>query len=212
MSRTLVHLVRHGEVDNPDGVLYGRLEGYGLTELGHAMAEQVARSFTEREADVVHLAASPLQRAQETVAPLARAYDLPVRTDERMLEATSVFEGLIIAPNPAVVIHPRYWRHLLNPWRPSWGEPYLAQVARVTEAVRDARRAAEGHEAVIVSHQSPIWLFRTALEGRRFVHDPRKRQCTLASVTTLTFDGAMLVGLDYTEPAADLLARATAIT
>jgi broad specificity phosphatase PhoE len=212
MSGTRVHLVRHGEVHNPGGILYGRLDGYRLSERGQRMAQRLAERFTTPPADVVHLVASPMQRAQETIAPLAAALELPVRTDERVTEAESVFEGLDLAPNPRQLAHPRFWRYLLNPFLPSWGEPFREQVARMTEAIRDARAAAEGHDAVIVSHQSPIWMTRTALEGRSFVRDPRRRECTLASVTTLTFDGGTLVGLDYTEPAADLLVGAVAIT
>lgn len=212
MSGTRVHLVRHGEVHNPEGILYGRLDGYRLSERGQAMAQRLAEYFTRDGADVVHLVASPLQRAQETIAPMAAALQLPVHTDVRVIEADSIFEGLDLAPRPQQLAHPRYWRHLLNPFRPSWGEPYREQVARMSAAVRDARAAAVGHEAVIVSHQSPIWMLRRALENRGPVHDPRRRQCTLASVTTLTFDGGTLVGLDYTEPAADLLVGAVAIT
>lgn len=77
--------------------------------------------------------------------------------------------------------------------------------------VADARRAAEGHEAVVVSHQLPIWVTRCALEGRRLWHDPRKRQCALASLTSLRFEGDRLVGIEYSEPAADLLAGASKV-
>lgn len=212
MPGTRVHLVRHGEVHNPDGILYGRLEGYRLSELGQAMAQRLAEHFTGTGFDVVHLVASPLQRAQETIAPLAAAVDLPVHTDERLIEADSIFQGLDLAPRPRQLAHPRYWRYLLNPLLPSWGEPYREQVARMTEAIRAARSSAEGHDAVMVSHQSPIWMTRLALEGRSVLHDPRRRECRLASVTTLTFDGGTLVGLDYSEPAADLLKDAVAIT
>lgn len=210
MTATRVHLVRHGEVDNPQGVLYGRLPGYGLTDRGRRMAQRLAEHFAK--ADVVDLVASPLQRAQETIAPLAAALDLPVRTDARVIEADSVFEGLDLGPRPGQLAHPRHWRALVNPFKPSWGEPHIEIVARMREAIRDARASAQGHEAVIVSHQNPIWTTRLALEGRSFVHHPKRRQCTLASVTTLTFDGGTLVGLDYSEPAGDLLAGAEAIT
>jgi broad specificity phosphatase PhoE len=212
MSATRVHLVRHGEVENPHGILYGRLPGYGLSARGHAMAQRLAEHFTTTRSDIAYLAASPMQRAQETIAPLADALDMAVLTDERVIEADSIFEGLDLAPNPGQLAHPRYWRHFFDPFTPSWGEPYREQVARMTAAIRSARAAADGRDAVIVSHQSPIWSTRRALEGRTFVHDPRSRECTLASVTTLTFDGTTLVGLDYAEPAADLLVGAVAIT
>ena len=51
---------------------------------------------------------------------------------------------------------------------------------------------AAGHEAVIVSHQLPIWITRLHVEKRSFLHDPRKRQCTLCSLTSFHFVGDAL--------------------
>jgi broad specificity phosphatase PhoE len=211
MPTTTVHLLRHGEVHNPDGVLYGRLEGYRLSERGVAMAERVAAHLAGTgptgvpRADVVRLVASPLQRAQETAAPLARELGLDVVTDERVIEAENHFEGLTFGVGDGSLRRPSHWRHLYNPLRPSWGEPYRLQVARMLAAVHDARRAAEGHEVLIVSHQLPIWMTRQALERKRLWHDPRRRECSVASLTSLHFQDEKYVGLTYAEPAGDLL-------
>jgi broad specificity phosphatase PhoE len=72
-------------------------------------------------------------------------------------------------------------------------------------AVYDAKDAAKGHEAVIVSHQLPIWVTRLHVENRSFLHDPRRRQCTLASLTSLTFEDDTTTVVSYSEPAADLI-------
>ncbi len=209
MATTTVHLLRHGEVHNPDGVLYGRLPGFRLSERGIAMAERVAAHLAggggERR-DVVHVVASPLQRAQETAAPIAAAFGLPIAADEHLLEAENHFEGLTFGVGDGSLRRPAHWRYLWNPFRPSWGEPYRAQVARMLAGVSAARAAAEGHEAVVVSHQLPIWVTRQALEGKRLWHDPRKRECSVASLTSLHFDGDRFTGLTYSEPAGDLLA------
>lgn len=208
---TRVHLVRHGEVHNPEGVLYGRIAGYRLAERGEHMAQRVADYFagTAGDAgqrhDVALVRSSPLERAQQTAAPIAAAFGLDVGTDPDLVEAENRFEGLTVGRGKGNLLRPVHWYHLRNPMRPSWGEPYTHQVERMTRAVRRARAAAEGREAVLVSHQLPIWVTRLHLEGRRLPHDPRRRQCTLASVTTLTFEGTTLMGLDYVEPAADLL-------
>lgn len=214
MVTTTVHLVRHGEVHNPTGVLYGRLDGYHLSERGHAMAERLADHFAGRtgrpRGDVVHVVASPLQRAQETATPIAAALGLDLATDARLLEAANHFEGLTFGVGDGSLRQPRHWRHLWNPFRPSWGEPYREQVARMLAAVGAARQAAHGHEAVVVSHQLPIWVTRQAVEGKRLWHDPRSRQCSLASLTTLTFSGDD-VAVTYSEPCADLLPDARAV-
>ncbi len=209
MSRTLVHLLRHGEVHNPDRVLYGRLPGFHLSELGRQMAQAVADSLADN--DVTLVVASPLERAQETAQPIADRHGLPVLTDERLIEAGNFFEGKTFGVGDGSLRHPAVWPRLMNPFRPSWGEPYEQIAARMLEVVDQTRQDAEGHEAVLVSHQSPVWIARLKLEGRRLWHDPRKRQCSLASLTTLTYDGDHLVSVELTEPAAHLLPSASKV-
>ena len=200
---TIVHLVRHGEVYNPGGVLYGRRDGYHLSDLGRQMAERVAEALQQRE--ISHLRCSPLERTKETAAPLALARGLEVVTDERVIESSNVFEGERFGVGDGVLRRPASWRHLWNPWRPSWGEPYKQIVARMMSAIHDVRREAAGHEGVIVSHQLPIWTTRLHVEGRSFVHDPRRRQCTLCSVTSLHFVGDRITQIAYSEPAGELI-------
>jgi broad specificity phosphatase PhoE len=196
---TVVHLLRHGEVHNPAKILYGRLPGYRLSTTGEAMAMAAAEWFAGK--DVTHLVSSPLERAQQTAQPLAKALGLPVTIDERLIEAGNAFEGLRVGVGDGVLRAPQHWWKLRNPFRPSWGEPYVEIAARMLAAVEAARDAARGHEAVLVSHQLPIWTLRLHVEGRRYAHDPRRRQCGLASVTSLTYDGDRFAGLSYAEPA-----------
>ncbi|MEJ7634600.1 histidine phosphatase family protein [Aeromicrobium sp.] len=205
-ERTIVHLMRHGEVENPDGVLYGRLPEYFLSELGHKMAETVAEWLSKNE--IVHLVASPLERAQQTAEPLSKILEVPIHTDDRVIEAANLFEGKTFGVGDGGLKRPQNWWMLRNPFRPSWGEPYKEIAARMRLAVDDAREAARGHEAVIVAHQLPVWIARRAYEQKSYVHDPRKRQCALASLTSLTFDGDQFVGFTYSEPAGDLIPAA----
>jgi broad specificity phosphatase PhoE len=202
-ERTLVHLLRHGEVENPAKVLYGRLPGYGLSELGKLMAARIAEHLADH--DVAVVVASPLERARETAEPIAAEHSVPVETDPRLIEASNVFEGLTFGVGDGSLRRPGHWRHLRNPFTPSWGEPYAEQVTRMLAAMADARDKADGREAVLVSHQLPIWITRSAVEQRRLWHDPRRRQCSLASLTTFTYDDDAIVSVAYTEPAADLL-------
>ncbi len=205
-ERTVVHLLRHGEVDNPERILYGRLPGFHLSELGQRMAERVAGFFAGR--DVVQVVSSPLERARETAAATAAARELEVRIDERVVEAGNRFEGKTFGVGDGALWHPAAWWWLRNPLRPSWGEPYAGIAGRMLAAAGEARNAARGHEAVIVSHQLPVWIARCAVEGRRFAHDPRRRQCALASVTSISYAGDVVESVAYTEPATDLLVTA----
>ncbi|MBB2922448.1 histidine phosphatase family protein [Cellulomonas cellasea] len=215
MVATTLHLLRHGEVHNPTGVLYGRLPGYHLSERGHAMAALVADHLAggrgAERADVTVVIASPLQRAQETAGPIAAAFGVDVRTDENLLEAENQFQGLTFGVGDGSLRHPQHWPLLRNPFRPSWGEPYETQVARMRAALDAAREAARGHQAVLVSHQLPIWVTRLAFENRRLWHDPRRRQCSLASLTSLHYEDDRFTGLTYSEPAAELLPGAARV-
>lgn len=196
---TTVHFLRHGEVYNPDKVLYGRLPGFRLSVAGAEMAERAAASLDGR--DITLLIASPLQRAQETAAPFASRFGLQIETDDRLIEAGNAFEGRPVSGSNNVLKNPRSWLLFRNPLRPSWGEPYLQIAQRMQAVALHARDRAAGHEAVCVSHQLPIVCLRRYSEGRRLWHDPRHRQCSLASLTSLTFVGDTLDRIGYTEPA-----------
>ncbi len=200
--RTTVHLLRHGEVHNPDGILYGRLPGYRLSERGEQQAATVAAALADE--DVAVVLASPLERAQQTAAPIAAKHGLEIRTEARLIEAGNRFEGKpfgVGLHTVGALRQPATWWLLRNPFKPSWGEPYAEIATRMRASVARARELAVGHVGVCVSHQLPIWTARRSLEGRHMWHDPRRRQCGLASLTTCVFDGNRLVEIRYSEPA-----------
>jgi broad specificity phosphatase PhoE len=199
-ERTVVHLLRHGEVHNPGGILYGRLPGFRLSEAGEAMAQKAADWFAGR--GVTHLVSSPLERAQQTAQPIAAELGLPVRIDDRLIEAANDFQGMKVGGGGALG-HPRHWWKLRNPFRPSWGEPYDEIAARMLGALATTRDEARGGAAVLVSHQLPIWTLRRYAEGRRLWHRPDRRQCGLASLTSLTWEDEELLLVTYSEPAGE---------
>jgi broad specificity phosphatase PhoE len=201
-----VHLVRHGEVHNPSGILYGRLPGFRLSELGIRMATAAADDLVARDRRVTALAASPLQRTQESAAPIAAAFNLVVRTDARLIEPSNHFEGTVMS---TALRNPINWPWLINPIRPSWGEAYRSIATRMREAVDAAFDSVDDGDAVLVSHQLPIWTLHLALAGERFMHDPRKRRCALSSITTFERRNGEMVEVGYVDPAAALNAGAT---
>ena len=198
MTRTIVHLVRHGEVYNPDKILYGRIPGYHLSSRGHSMAARTAESF--RDHDVTYLAASPLQRTQET----AQVTGLNVDVDKALIESGNQFEGLHIKGLRSALWNPRHWPNLVNPLEPSWGEAYEGIAERMLGAVDRARTAAEGHEAVLVSHQLPIVMVQRTVLGQRLPHAPWNRECALASVTSLLFADNQITDIFYSSPAQEI--------
>ena len=196
---TVVHLVRHGEVDNPDGVLYGRLPGFHLSEEGVLQAKAAAEFLVGR--DVALLLSSPLERALETAAPIAAQFGLEPRVDERLIEPWNHFEGTRFDVGRDALRQPGAWPRLTNPFRPSWGEPYADIAARMHAVMADAAREVAGRQAVCVSHQLAIWVARKSAENRRLWHHPGNRQCALGSVTSFTYRDGVITGVSYTEPA-----------
>jgi len=212
-THTTIHLLRHGEVHNPEKILYGRLPGYRLSDRGERMAELAAADLAKRPVSM--LVSSPLDRARATAEPLARALGLGLHIDERLIEAGNRFEGRRFGHGDGSLRRPANWPLVVDPFTPSWGEPYRRIAERMEEAVTAMREAVHrlygGGDVVAVSHQLPIWTLRRHLEGKPLWHDPRRRECNLASVTTLEYDGDRLVGLSYREPAAELYPGAAQI-
>lgn len=192
-----VHLVRHGEVYNPKQVLYGRMPGYHLSSRGRSMAEKTALFFEGR--DVAYLAASPLERAQETAQPIAQLTGLSIDTRAGLIEAGNTFEGLRTKGWRTQLLNPVRWRHMTNPLQPSWGEPYEEILQRMLAEVEHAAAAAEGREAVLVSHQLPIVMVQRHVQGKRLPHV--SRECDLASVSSLVLEAGRVVDLRYSTPA-----------
>ncbi|HAT1213028.1 histidine phosphatase family protein [Corynebacterium striatum] len=199
MSTTIVHLVRHGEVYNPDKILYGRIPGYHLSSRGRSMAARTAEAF--RGHDVTYLVASPLQRTQETAQPISKVTGLDVEIDKSVIESGNRFEGLRTKGWNSQLWNPQRWPLLRNPLQPSWGEPFEEIAARMMNAVERARQKAKGHEAIIVSHQLPIVMVQRTALGKRLAHAPWDRECDLASVTSLVFQDDQLIDIFYSSPA-----------
>lgn len=206
MPAARIHLVRHGEVFNPNGVLYERLDGFPLSERGHAMAAASADALAAEGIRVARLLSSPLERTRQSAAPWSARFGVEVETDERLIEPWNRFAGRAFGMGAGLLLRPWAWRHLVNPARPSWGEPFLDVAARMFNLMDEAADAADGSgDIVMVSHQMPIAMVQRSVAGLRLPHDPRKRRVALSSVTTFdrAEDGSWSE-VAYRDPAAAL--------
>jgi broad specificity phosphatase PhoE len=208
MPATRIHLVRHGEVHNPDGVLYGRLPNFGLSQLGHQMAEAAADHIRSSGTKVSRLLASPLQRTLESAKPIAERFNVAVEVEDEIIEPDNIFEGHSVSLK-TIVRNPRFLLQLHNPFRPSWGEPFLEIQRRMVAAMERAWAETTSGEVVMVSHQLPIWMVHRYSQGQRLSHDPRQRRCDLSSITSFEFSEGSLREVSYQDPAKPLRMKAT---
>lgn len=207
MPATRIHLVRHGEVHNPDGVLYGRLPNFGLSALGHQMAEASAEHLRSSGAKVTRILASPLQRTLESARPITAKFNVPIEVVEQIIEPTNIFEGHQVSLK-TLARNPKFLLNLYNPYRPSWGEPFRQIQQRMTQAMEKAWFQTESGEVVMVSHQLPIWMVHRYSQGQRLAHDPRQRRCDLSSITSFEYKNGSFQEIDYQDPARSLRVKA----
>lgn len=209
MPAEQIHLVRHGEVFNPQGVLYGRLPGFGLSDLGRRMADAAAADLQSHRRPVSAIVSSPLQRTQQSAEPVAERFGLEVRLDDRIIEPTNRFEGKRMTGRESALRDVRNWSYLVNPWEPSWGEPFRSIADRMIQAMTDAAESVDSGDVVMVSHQLPIWMVHRRVTGKSLAHDPRRRRCALSSITTFERRNGRFVEVGYRDPASGLSAQAT---
>lgn len=209
MPASRLHLVRHGEVFNPNGVLYERIEGFGLSDLGHQMAMAAAEKLASENRNITKLFASPLQRTKESARPIESQFGLQLSEEPRVIEPWNRFAGLRVGPR-ALLVKPSIALNLYNPLQPSWGEPYKQIAARMQEAALDAWNSTESGDVVIVSHQLPIWMLYRSTQGLYLPHNPKDRRCSLSSITSFEVIDGKLVEVDYREPGIELAKQLSA--
>jgi broad specificity phosphatase PhoE len=203
MPANRLHFVRHGEVFNPEGVLYERIQGFHLSDLGHQMAAAAASQLASENRKISRLFASPLQRTQESAAPMAKEFGLEIEHEPKVIEPWNKFAGHKMGGR-AVLKKPSLALHLYNPQKPSWGEPYKEIAQRMTDAALNAWTSVDGGDVVLVSHQLPIWMLYRSSQGLALPHDPRNRRCSLSSITSFEVVDGKLVEVDYREPGLEL--------
>lgn len=193
---TTIHFVRHGNVHNPEGILYGRLPGFRLSEAGIAQAEAAAAALKGRP--LVAIYSSPQLRAQQTAALIARHHPgLKVRRTSLLDEVHSPHQGRPIAEMEATG-----WR-LYENLPPGYETPQDV-LARVRRFIQRVRRAHPEGEVVAVSHGDVVLALRFWVAGVPFTDDTKNTAPlypATASITTLTFaDGAAIPAMAYHRP------------
>jgi broad specificity phosphatase PhoE len=203
MPADRIHFIRHGEVHNPDGILYGRLPNFALSERGVAMAKLAAQDLKDQGRQVRAVFASPLQRTRESAKPFKEIFGLDAMVDERLIEPHNIFEGKVLSASK-ILLQPGVWFHLRNPSKPSWGEPFVSIANRMEAAALEAFDSVASGDVVLVSHQAPIAVLHLLATGQKLVLKPRGRRCDLSSITSFERVNGKLVEVDYRDPAKQL--------
>lgn len=207
MQATTIHFVRHGEVENPNHVLYERLPGFHLSNRGLKMARATAKyiATVPQMRTISAIYSSPLERTQETAQQIASALQIgPIILDKRLIEAENNFRGKRIGYGEGALWKNNNWKLVSNLWKPSWGESYKSIAARVGDFAREQVKNHPGEQIVAVTHESPIWSYRHLLETGHAEHNMLLRKTALASITSITFDCANMnvLSITYVDPAA----------
>ena len=207
MPATTIHFVRHGEVENPNHVLYERLPGFHLSNRGLEMARATAKyiATVPQMRGISAIYSSPLERTQETAQQIANALQIgPIILDNRLIEAENNFRGKRIGYGEGALWKNNNWKLVSNLWKPSWGESYKSIAARVGDFAREQVKNHPGEQIVAVTHESPIWSYRHLLETGHAEHNMLLRKTALASITSITYDctNMNVLSITYVDPAA----------
>ena len=143
MPATTIHFVRHGKVENPGHLLYERLPGFHLSDVGVRMAQATAHyiAVSPQLNTVSAVYSSPLERTRETAGEILESLNsvrglrgeepLELQTDERLIEARNEFRGKRIGFGEGALWKNGNWKLVRNLWKPSWGESYQSIAHRM---------------------------------------------------------------------------------
>lgn len=199
VSASLVHLVRHGEVENPHHVVYADLPGYGLSAQGLVQARSAGARLAA--ASITRVISSPLLRATQTAAEIAVSHEIQPEKDEQLTEwAVGIRWAGVRWDDLEEVFPGELNAYLETPLDLEFGSESLQACGeRVAAAVRAAAAAMNGGELVVVSHQDPIHAGHLALAGRTPA-DYHADKPAHAGIVTLQPDATRWAEAGYWQP------------
>ncbi len=198
-TRSRIYLVRHCDVHNPEGIIYGFRPGTHLSAYGVAQARTLGTFFKQRP--IVAIITSPLERAQETASIIADAHTPPlsltVSDDLREADFNKHLEGI---KRPLIpLLRPLWLIHLLAPGLLPNDESVNAQAQRMFRAIHTAQATYPTGDVILVSHGDPIQsLWITATQRSRYaIHH---LQCAKGGMLILDITDGPRISLQYLSP------------
>lgn len=159
MQKSVIYLVRHGAVDNPKGIFYGRLPRVRLSLNGIQEMEQVANYLKWR--NIIQIFSSPLLRARQSAKILQQATaGSTISISKRLIEIDSFMEG-----KPFSFGKPIRFDHYFSPYRKPGNETMEAVFIRMMGFVLDVIKKYPGKNVAAVSHGDPIMILKVGILG-----------------------------------------------
>ena len=198
---TRVLLMRHADVENPQGVIYGHLPGFRLSELGRAQAAAVGRSLRDR--GIRRIVHSPLDRARETAeivnAQLPSPAPLIPESELREAEFGRYLQGVKRWQIP--VRRPRFFVHKLRRGALAGDESIETLGRRVLDVVHRVAREHPDEVSLLVSHADPLQATWILLDKRpQTEREMYHRQVEKAAILDLEMQGDRVVSTRYIPP------------
>jgi len=193
-----LYLVRHCDVRNPEGVLYGHLPNFPLSEKGVGQAHALGRYFAGRP--IRRIYSSPLERAQETASIIASHLDgVDIETTDELVEARFGFHLQGVKPKQVPWRRPLWFVHMARPGLLPQDEHIGEMAARVRAPLLRLLRDFPGGSGICISHGDPIQAFAIEADGRsdRALH---RLECAKGGLLELTYEDGTLVNKTYRSP------------
>ncbi len=158
---TVVNIVRHGNVENPNEIFYGRQPGFHLSEYGCHEVMALAEYLQQNYPNIVAIYTSPMERTLETSMLIQERFEgIFIQSDNRLIEVKTPREG-----------RPRseFFDDNFNFFRPediaNGGESIPDLLERVHDAVTDIVNQHPGQEVLVVTHGDLVMLMRAKYKG-----------------------------------------------
>ena len=195
---TRLHLVRHCDVANPNGVLYGHLPDFGLSERGVRQAHALGRHLSARP--VAQIYTSPLLRARQTADVIGSHLDgVPVAATDDLTEAEFGRHLQGVKPRDVPWRRPLWFIHMAWPGLLPGDESVAKMSARVRRPIMRLLRDHPGEDGVLISHGDPIQAFWVNAQ-RRPPWALHRLQCAKGGLLELEYAGEALQSITYRSP------------
>lgn len=157
---TKIFFVRHGEINNPNKILYGRLQRFGLSKKGKEQIAKTAQILKKNKISAIY--SSPLLRTKQSAKIISNFLHLPIHCSDDLLEIKSPMEGKPIEYIYSNTVNYNVFASEANSIA---GETIGGVAKRMLRFIDTIRKNYAGKNIVAVTHGDPIMIVKAIMEG-----------------------------------------------